>query len=417
MALPPLSNKKESKFLTRTSSSTGRKVHQYQAVRPPLMQTINGIIPTELFFQIFHHLDVVDGPLGLGGALFVCRLWNTIILNDSHLWTNLVLNRIFIQQLVPSPPKLLKYIGRCGALSGDHPIHLSVDIAAFYDHLHPDETQVQQPDQQRVASTSFSLLTIARAMARAGSFKGRIRTLVFSGGHSQSSSPLRIITSVMIDLVKEHLQHLELYRCRDGASGSIAGIPGSLETVFLLDPIWVAYSLAPDGLISARQLTFRRMSSWRSEDLIHLGQYQNLTELRLIWSPIRADEPSFLVEIFHNSTIGECTRHSVLLPSVTTLYIRGAVPFCILDSLNLPALIMIDVRNHDFVQPLSTVHSTTLHHTITKLMVRFTPEMVDGWSDALASILAEALQLRTLVVSSWMERHLLASESVELELV
>src|SRR5258706_3755247 len=172
------------------------------------MQSINDTVPTELLFQIFHHLDVVDGPLGLGGALFVCRLWNAIILNDSHLWTNLVFNQVFIQQLVPSPAKLLNYIEKCGALSGDHFIHMSVDIAAFNDHLHPDETKAQQA----VASLQFSLLTIARAMARAGSFRGRIRTLVFSGGHAPSS-PLRIIISVMIDLLKHRLRDLELRRC------------------------------------------------------------------------------------------------------------------------------------------------------------------------------------------------------------
>jgi hypothetical protein len=378
------------------------------------MPTIHDILPTELFFQIFHYLDVVDGPLGLGGALLVCRLWNTIILNDSHLWTNLVFNRIFIQQLVPSPAKLLNYIERCGALSGDHFIHMSVDIAAFYDHLHPDETQVQQPDQQRVTSTMFSLLTIARAMARAGSFRGRIRTLIFWGGYAPSS-PLRIVTSVMIDLVKDHLQHLELRRCRDNASESIASLPRSLKTVVLLDPNWEEYSYAPIGLVPAGRLTFQRMSSWRDEDLIHIGQYQSLTDLRLIWSPIGVDEPSFVAEVIHNLTIGEYMRHSILLPSVTMLSIRGAIPFRILDPLNLPALTMIEVRNHDSLQPLSTIHSTTLHHTITKLSVRFTPLTTDGWRGAFASVLAGASQLQTLVVSRWMERHVSVPENIEIE--
>jgi hypothetical protein len=221
----------------------------------------------------------------------------------------------------------------------------------------------------------------------------------------------------MIDLVKDHLQHLELRRCRDNASESIASLPRSLKTVVLLDPNWEEYSYAPIGLVPAGRLTFQRMSSWRDEDLIHIGQYQSLTDLRLIWSPIGVDEPSFVAEVIHNLTIGEYMRHSILLPSVTMLSIRGAIPFRILDPLNLPALTMIEVQNHHFLQPLSTVHSTTLHHTITKLEVRFTPETADGWSDSLASILAGATQLKTLVVSSWMERHLLVSESVDVELV
>jgi len=379
------------------------------------MRTIHDILPIELFFQIFHHLGVDDGPLGLGGALFVCRLWNTIILNDSHLWTNLVFNRTFIEQLGPSPLRLLNYIERCSALSGDQSIHISVDIAAFYEHLYPDEARTRQPDQQIVASTRLSLLTIARAMARAGSFRGRIHSLVFLGGHAPSS-PLRIITSVMIELVKETLQHLELQRCRDNATGGIASFPRSLETVTILEPDW-EHSLAHNGLVSARQLTFQRVSSWRGEDLTYLSQYQSLTELRLIWSPVGVDYPSFVVEAFQNLNIGEYTRHSVLLPSVTTLYMRGAIPFHILDPLNLPALTMIEVRNHDFLQPLSTIHSTTLHHTITKLAVRFTPATTDGWSDTLSSVLAGASQLQTLVVSSWMERHLSVSEGLEIELV
>jgi hypothetical protein len=404
-----------SSYLTSISTGLERKVHQSSAAHPPLMRTINDILPIELFFQIFHHLSAIDGPLGLGGALLVCRRWNTIILNDGHLWTNLVFNQTFIEKLGPSPIKLLNYIQRCSALSGDHFIHISVDIAAFYEHLYPGETRVQQSDQQSVAWTRLSLLTIARAMARAGSFRGRIRSIVFLGGHAPSS-PLRIITSVMMDLVKERLQHLELRNCRDNAIGGIASLSRTLETVFLLDPDW-EYSYAHNGLIPARQLTFQRVSSWRGEDLAHLGQYQSLTELCLIWSPIDIDGPSFVVEVFQNLTIGEYTRHSVLLPSVTTLYVKGAIPFRILDPLNLPALTVIEVRNHDSFQPLSTIHSTTLHHTITKLSVRFTPLTTDGWRGALASVLAGASQLQTLVVSRWMERHVSVSESIEIELV
>src|SRR5258706_5229353 len=137
------------------------------------MQSNNDTLPTELLFQIFHYLDVVDGPLGLGGALFVCRLWKAIILNDSHLWRNLVFNRIFIQQLVPFPAKLFNYIERCGALSGDHPIRMSVDIAAFNDHLQLDETglQCQYTGSHRLSTTHIPLLTIALPMARAESLR------------------------------------------------------------------------------------------------------------------------------------------------------------------------------------------------------------------------------------------------------
>ena len=380
------------------------------------MRTNNTALPTELFFQIFHHLDVADGPLGLRGALFVCHLWNTIILNDSHLWTNLVFNQTFIEQLAPDPAKLLNYIERCGALSGDHFIRMSVDIAAIHDHLHSDGTRTQQHDQQRLGSASFLLLTIARAMARAGTFRGRIRTLVFSGGHT-SSSGLRVITSVMIDLVKEHLHHLELHRCMDNATGSIVSIPRALDTVFLLEPDWGPINYASSELISARELTFQRMSAWCGEDLTHLSLYQSLTELRLIWTPTDLTEAGIVTEASHDLTIGEHTRHSVLLPSVTVLHITGAIPFSILDPLNLPALTTIVVRNHDFRHPLSIVHSTTLHHTITTLAVLFTPEAADGWSGALAAVLAGASQLQTLITPRWMERQLSVSENIEIELI
>jgi len=322
---------------------------------------------------------------------------------------------MFFEHLGPSP-NLLNYLERCSALSGDHLIRISVDIGAFYEFLHPDESRAQQAAQQIFTSTHLLLVTIARAVvARAGSFKKRIHSLVFLGGDALDA-PLRLITSVVIEHVKETLQHLELQRCRDSAIGSIASLPMSLDTVTILEPDW-DHSHAHNGLIPARQLTFQRLSSWCGEDLAHLGQYQSLKELRLIWSPIDVDEPSFVVDVFQNLNIGVYTKHFVLLPSVTTLYIRGAIPFRILDSLNLPALTMIEVRNHDFLQPLSTIHSTTLHHTITKLAVHFTRATTDGWSDALSSVLAGASQLQMLVVSSWMERHLSMPESIEIELV
>ena len=386
------------------------------AIHPPQMQTINDTLPIELFFQIFHHLDIADGPLGLRGALFVCRLWNNIILNDSHLWTNLVLNRTFIQHLVPSPAKLLSYIERCGALSGDHFIRIAVDTSAIHDHIYLDGLRVQQPDPQRVNSTSFSLLTIARAMARAGSFRGRVRTLVLSGGNPPSSA-LRLTVNMMIALVNESLKHLELHMYTDNAIESIARIPNSIETVFLFEPNWDSFGYISNRPVAARQLTFQRVRAWRGEDLTHIHTYQSLTELRHIWSPSSVGEPSsFEVEAFHNVN-DEHTRHSIILPSVTTLYTRGAIPFHILDPLNLPALNTIEVRNHDFRQPLSTIQSTTLHHVITKLAVQFAPATADGWSDALAAILAGASQLRTLVASRWMERQLSVSKSFEIELV
>jgi hypothetical protein len=379
------------------------------------MQTINDILPIELFFRIFHYLNVADGPLGLRGPLLVCRLWNTIIFNDSHLWTNLVFSQTFIQHLIPFPARLLNYIERCGDLSGDHFIRMAVDFAAIYDHFHPAGTHAQQPGQQRVDS-SISLLMIARAMARARTFRERIRTLIFSGGHAPSSE-LRIMASVMMDLVKERLQHLELHMYPDDPTGSIVCIPRSVETVFLLDPNWGEHK-TPLGPVTARQLTLQRTSPWHSEDLSHLCLYQSLTELRLIWSPTGVGEPrSFEAEFFHKMGTSEHTRHSVLLPSVITLYMRGAIPLEILDPLNLPALATIEVRNQDLLQPLSTVQLTTLHDAITTLVVRFTPEAADGWSDALTAVLMGAPRLQTLVAPHWMERHLFVHENVKVELV
>jgi len=292
---------------------------------------------------------------------------------------------------------------------------MAVDTMAIYEYLyHPDQTSAQQPDLERLESTRFSLLTIVRAMARAGSFRSRIHTLVFSGGHPPSTA-LRITTSMMIDIVRAHLQHLELHMYTDNAFNSIVGVPRSLDTVFLLEPNWEEIEYVPYALIAARQLTFQRTSPWRDEDLNHLGLYQTITELRLIWSPTSGGEPSsFEVEPFSQGTH---TRHSVLLPSVTTLYIRGAIPFRILDPLKLPILTTIEVRNHDFRQPLSTVQSTTLHHTVTQLVVRFTLETADGWGDALAAILAEAPQLQMLVASRWMEGQLSVDNNVKIELV
>ena len=378
-------------------------------------QTNNNALPTELFFQIFHHIAVADGPLGLRGALFVCRLWNTIILHDNYLWTNLVLNQMFIDHLVSDSAKLLNYMERCGVLSGDHFIRMSVNIAALQDHIHPSGTLTQQQDQQRLSSASFLLLTIARAMARAGTFRGRIRTLAFSGGHA-SSSALRMITSLMIDLVKDHLQHLELHRCRDSAVGSIVGLPRSLDTVFLFEPNWELHSYASSGLIPAKQLTFERMASWRGEDVTHISMYQSLTELCLISSPIGICEPGFILSDVASLSSSH-TRHSVLLPHVTTLSITGPIPLCVLDPLNLPALTTIEVRNHNSHHPLSTVYPTTLHHTITRLVVLLTPAVADEWCGALATLLPEASQLRTLVAPHWMEQHLSVSESVGIELI
>lgn len=95
-------------------------------------------------------------------------------------------------------------------------------------------------------------------------------------------------------LVEERLQHLELCgRCGDDF---ILRTARTIETVLLLDPVWGPYSYAAHNQLSpARQRTFQRVNSWCGEDLARIGQYQSLTELRLIWSPIIVDDTPFMI--------------------------------------------------------------------------------------------------------------------------
>ena len=175
----------------------------------------------------------------------------------------------------------------------------------------------------------------------------------------------------------------------------------TLTSIALIDPTWMPslhLTLPHDTAVT--QLTIDRCTAWSFNDLLILGVYQALTTLRLLSKP-RCYERSNFVRGFHSQ--GDLP---MLLPSVNTLSLTGEVPRLVLRTLNLPALVAIEIRNHGPRHAMGHLRNTTLHHNVRRLEVLMAGQGAHWWTSDLAAVLTATSNLRTFVVSPPMLSHL-----------
>ena len=360
------------------------------------MTGINDILPPEILLEVFYHTTATHGALGLHGVLLACRLWYTLALNESRLWTCISFDTIFASRfhfLSPAAPK--QFAWQCVNRSGCLPIHLIINMHAY-------RTLEKTRDTLHVYRARSNMVKV-REMMNIDHFKGpssRLETLVI---HQKDGSRKVGPGSFCYMLLawRIPLQRLELQNYRLGVSRCWTNHIPSLTCIVLIDPSWLSSStteLQRDTVVT--QFALERCAVWSLDDLLILRVYQALTTLRLLSKPRCCEQSNFG---HGRQAHGDL---SVLLPSVNTLSLTGEIPHQVLGALNLPALVTIEIRNHGSHHSMGHLQKTALHHTVTRLEVLIASRESHWWTCDLAAVLTATLNLRILVVSPPMLSHL-----------
>ena len=351
------------------------------------MTSTNYILPPEILLEVFYHATATHGALGLHGILLTCRLWYTLALNESRLWTCISLDTIFVSRFHHhrrlSPDAAKHFAWQCVNRSGRLPIHLFINMDAY-----------RTPDTVHCLSQYAYTRTIMGkviAMMDIDHFKGsssRLETLTI---HQQSGS-WKVGFYYMLHAWRIPLRRLELQNYRLSVAHCWTDHIPSLTSIVLIDPSWMpSYDMTLQCDIAVTQLTLERCTAWSLDDLLILRVYQALTTLRLFSKPLCRN---FERGIHPHGDL------PVLLPSVNTLSLTGEIPHHVLSALNLPALATIEIRNHGSHHSMGHLRNTTLHYNIRRLDVLMAGREAHWWTCDLTAVLTATSNLRTFVVLS-----------------
>ncbi len=377
-------------------ASPPTSVAAHRFIRKRAMTSINYILPPEILLEVFYHATATHGALGLQGVLLTCRLWCTLALNESRLWTCISFDTIFaslFHRLSPAAAK--RFAWQCVNRSGRLQMHFIINMDAYH--------TLEIPHGLTEYTHARTIMAKVNIMMDIEHFKGpssRLETLVIHQ-HDGSRKVWPGVFCYMLRAWRIPLRRLELQNYSLSVARCWTKHIPSLTSIVLIDPSWM-YSrdmkVQRDSAVT--QLTFDRCAAWSLDDLLVLRVYQALTILRLLSKPRCREQSDFEHGLHAHDDL------PVLLPSVHTLSLTGKVPHRVLGALNLPALETIEIRNHGSRHSMRHLRNTTLHHNVTKLEVRIAGRGAHWWTRDLAAVLTATLNLRTFVVSRPMLSHL-----------
>ena len=372
--------------------------------------SINDILPPEILLEVFYHATATHGALGLHAVLLACRLWYTLAVNESRLWTCISFDTIFMSRFRRLSSDAARCFGwQCVNRSGRLPISVFINVDALYNRtqhtLHSDHFQT--------TLASINAVTDIDHFKRSES---RLETLVIHQ-RDRSKNLGADWYHYMLRVCRPQPQRLELHNHRFFVAHRWINSTLSPTTIVYIDPSWVPSPARPRCDVDVPQLVLERCSPWSLDDLRILRVYQALTTLRLLSKPSYSEKSHFH---FEQGPDAHDDDLSVALPSVNTLSLTGEIPHQILGALNLPALKTMEIRNHADRHSMGVGHlqNTTLHHNVTKLEVfiaccshreahaQAPYSHCCSWTCDLAAVLTATCKLRTIVVSAPMLSHL-----------
>ena len=356
------------------------------------MRSINNILPPEILLDVFYHATAAHGALGLHGILLACRLWYTLALNESRLWTCISLDTMFTSRFHRlSPAAAKRFVSQCVNRSGRLPMHLFINVGAY--------RTPETPHGVSQYAYSRTIMAKVNEMMDVDHFKSsssRLEALIIH----QQRRLWRVGFYYTLHTWRIPLRRLELYNYRLSVAQCWTDHIPSLTSIVLIDPSWApSHNMALQCDIAVTQLTLERSAAWSLDDLLILRVYQALTTLRLLSKPHYGEQPDFDNGIHPHGDL------PVLLPSVHTLSLTGEIHHEVLGALNLPALATIEIRNHGSRHSMGHLRKTTLHHNVRRLEVLMAGRGAHWWTCDLAAVLTATLNLRTVVVSPPMLSH------------
>ena len=374
--------------------------------------SINDILPPEILLEVFYHATARHGALGLHAVLLACRLWYTLAINESRLWTCISFDTMFTSRFRRLSSDAAWCFGwQCISRSGRLPISVFINMDAFYNRT-----------QHTFHSDHFgTTLARVKAVTDIDHFKrseSRLETLIIHQRDRSKNLGPDLYYYIFLEC-RLQPQRLELHNHRLVVVHRWTNSTPSLTTIVFVDPSWVPSSARQQRDVVMPQLVLERCSPWSLDDIRILRVYQALTTLRLLSKPPYSEKSHFHFEQGPEIDARDDDDLSVLLPSVNTLSLTGEIPHQILGALNLPALKTMEIRNHADRHSMGVGHlqNTTLHHNVTKLEVFIAccsrqeaqaqaHSHCCSWTCDLAAVLTATLKLRTIVVSAPMLSHL-----------
>ena len=316
--------------------------------KPPslLQQSSIFLLPSELLCEIFS-LVAIRGPSQLSHALFVCKHWYNIIVDDQKLWSTIILDRDFMDRLYHSSAYFNKadaYIRAC--LDRSAPFPLDVTLDNFCERI--DESVSEKKPYRSVLNRLFKSGEPRHIQ--------RCRSLSWYIQNSLYEIPL---ISSLLPLSLERLEYLSV---RDFSieSDLFKHFPRCprLKEVQLVDHFEGTsphYFLAHD-YTHVEKLTFASDSGWIDHDIPYIENFRGIHTLVLEGVTLTYS----FVEKVENTSI-------VNLHSLKTLKLFGSIPLNIMRRINAPLLNRVDIAtvavqgSHSLdIVPLELLQSVTI---------------------------------------------------------
>ena len=359
----------------------------------------NAWLPFEILGEVFHHVVLGDGPLGLRHIMFVCKLWYTASIQHPQLWTRIFLDGPFFKYFKDTP-----ILSTCAFLqqwldrSGTSPLHLRLGCDYLYE-FHPS---VQSGLDRSVENPVRRFILLLAVMKKSDKVHiKRIESLVWR------NDPEYYVKEDILNIFPSQLPLLRFisisaltYKFSSGFSHCPLLTEVELLAYYESTPFFQSQDLA-----RVKTLTFHCDGIWMSFDIVYIRGFTSLEVLVL--SNQTAAIFGGMEPIFRSTT--NCPDKPLQLPHLRILTVRGAVPKDVLLQLFAPALreliVEDDDKGHAFIPELYAPIPPSCH----QIRARLSPRVKGAnplWSRDLRSLVEMVPQLNVLYVSTWMQQEM-----------
>ena len=385
-------------------NSLGTRCHTHittqMATIAPNTQELNyDCLPFDILCLVFEFLSA-EGPLHLRGALFVCKSWYFAGVLSPQLWTNVVIDGIFINHFTCHANEAgSAFLLQCVKRSQSRPLRMRWIFTGLANPVSGNNPQNQLETETVIASITKLIITLrdAGAFDRCTSLEWEVDFFA-SGDWTTPLLPVElpvlrrlfVINLYTSDAPYKYMQFPKCPQLRD--------IIMSNYTEFT--PYFCKLESE-----EVESLVFHNGSEWYSEDRSIISRF---TSLRSLVLGTGLDEPCRHYPASYSPTY--VSRHGapddfcIRLPLLTSLHVHGFIPGPVLEELDVPSLLSLRITAESTRgdHSLGLISEAPLRHFPRDLYVSLEPlrEGSDEWLDDLVNVVESMNSLTVLHVSS-----------------
>lgn len=323
----------------------------------------NDFLPFEVLGEIFSYISG-DGPLHLGYALLVCRLWYHSVVNHPKLWCKIAVDEIFLRRFHHGSMvgRGERFLGLCISRSGDLPLHLVVS-----------GRHVSLNSLVRLSHVSNALRLLERWHTPSGEYAiSRLESIHwrFSDDEEEISLLRAHFPAQLPRLRVLSIRTLFLQRHTCSAGVPFPQCP-QLQEVYLVDHFEERPYFTEENFARVRLLDYTGPNGrgWTLYDVVCIGRFAALHTLVL-----RDVGPANAV-LLRLPVPGTLHVTQVELVRLRVLRTIGLVPSIIFYHLEAPALQTLQFQSNDFkCNSLATFGTPSMVQNVQNLYLSLT-----GW--------------------------------------